>query len=348
MKKILTIIILYFFMLSLNLSAQVAITTDGSSAHPSAMLEVKSTDKGFLPPRMTTAQRNAISSPAAGLMIYNTDVNCLQWHNGTGWYDGCDGTVEILAPPPMLGADFTNGFQDNATCADKLISVTSCSAIAGATINDDAGTADGVEYDWTGATGFVAGGTTRALVEIGGQCWFSRNADNIPSAYEPVPTWNTTDVGWSGYYTGGPYTNEGRLYQWSAAMNGSAAERAQGVCPAGWHLPSDCEWMYLEHSLGMSVAEQQNFNYRYSGSVGSLLSILTSGGTNSSGFTALLVGSRPFWGTFGYRGSSIAFWSSSESNSANARRRTLSSDQAGVARTNDDKTNGFSVRCLKD
>jgi hypothetical protein len=55
----------------------------------SAILDVYSTNKGFLPPRLTTAQRDAIAAPAAGLMIYNTTVNCLQWWNGTVWYDGC-------------------------------------------------------------------------------------------------------------------------------------------------------------------------------------------------------------------------------------------------------------------
>ena len=346
MKPALALLVFIFF--SLNLSAQVAITSDGNSAHPSAMLEVKSTDKGFLPPRMTTAQRNAISSPAAGLMIYNTDVNCLQWHNGTGWFDGCDKTTTVL---PVLGGNFTNGFQNNATCAAQLISVTPCSAIAGATINDDAGTADGVEYDWTGATGFVAGGTTRALVEIGGQCWYRRNADNIPSAFDPVPAWvNSTDVGWSGYYTSGPFTNEGRLYQWSAAMNGSTAERSQGLCPSGWHIPTDCEWMYLEHSLGMSVADQQlNNAWRSSGSVGSKLSILTSSGTNSSGFTALLAGNRNTNGTFANRGLYCYFWSSSQTNVTTAYLRNLFSGHAGVGRHSSIfKANGYSVRCLKD
>jgi len=53
--------------------AQVSINNDNSSADPSTMLDVKSTDKGFLPPRMTQVQRNAISSPAEGLMVICTD-----------------------------------------------------------------------------------------------------------------------------------------------------------------------------------------------------------------------------------------------------------------------------------
>ena len=64
--------------------AQVGIGT----ANPvsSAKLEVSSTTQGFLPPRMTRTQRNNISSPAAGLTIYNTDDKAFQVYNGTGWY----------------------------------------------------------------------------------------------------------------------------------------------------------------------------------------------------------------------------------------------------------------------
>lgn len=52
---------------------------------PSAVLTVTSVTKGFLPPRMTTTQRNAISSPVAGLMIYNTTTQKLNFHNGSSW-----------------------------------------------------------------------------------------------------------------------------------------------------------------------------------------------------------------------------------------------------------------------
>jgi hypothetical protein len=50
-----------------------------------ALLDVSSTTKGFLPPRMTSTQRDAITSPALGLTIYNTTNNVLELHNGTGW-----------------------------------------------------------------------------------------------------------------------------------------------------------------------------------------------------------------------------------------------------------------------
>ncbi|RTY85901.1 hypothetical protein EKM05_14195 [Flavobacterium sp. GSP27] len=77
-------------MLSLSCfmaKAQIGIGTP--MPDPSAVLELKSTTKGFLPPGLTTVQRDAIASPMAGLVIYNTTKNCLEWFDGTTWYNGC-------------------------------------------------------------------------------------------------------------------------------------------------------------------------------------------------------------------------------------------------------------------
>ena len=83
--SILKIILLtLFFLISLGLNAQTGIGT--STPDASAKLDVSSTTKGFLPPRMTTVQRNAIASPATGLTIYNTTINAFQVYNGTAWY----------------------------------------------------------------------------------------------------------------------------------------------------------------------------------------------------------------------------------------------------------------------
>ena len=72
--------------------AQVGIGTKNPA--PSAALDVTSTTKGFLPPRLTTAQRDAITSPAHGLTIYNTSANCLQLWNGSGWFNLCTKTID--------------------------------------------------------------------------------------------------------------------------------------------------------------------------------------------------------------------------------------------------------------
>ena len=66
-------------------SAQVAVNTDNSAPDPAAMLDVKSSIKGFLPPRMSSAQVNSIVSPPEGLTVYNTTLKSLCWFDGSTW-----------------------------------------------------------------------------------------------------------------------------------------------------------------------------------------------------------------------------------------------------------------------
>ncbi|MCX6303406.1 MAG: DUF1566 domain-containing protein [Bacteroidetes bacterium] len=82
-KLVLFLAIIAFAMVETH--AQVGINTENSAPDPSAMLDVKSTSKGFLPPRMSTSQRDAISAPVAGLTIYNASRNCNETYNGTSW-----------------------------------------------------------------------------------------------------------------------------------------------------------------------------------------------------------------------------------------------------------------------
>jgi hypothetical protein len=73
---------------NLNLSnGGVRVGSSYATTDATAQLEIVSTTKGFLPPRMTTTQKNAISSPASGLMVYDTDTNKLCCYNGTSWND---------------------------------------------------------------------------------------------------------------------------------------------------------------------------------------------------------------------------------------------------------------------
>lgn len=97
MKKVLLQILLVLFIPSLLLAqGGVGINNDNSNPDNSAMLDVKSTDKGLLAPRMTEAQRNAIASPATGLLIYQTD-------NTPGFYV-YDGTSWTAVTPAAGGA----------------------------------------------------------------------------------------------------------------------------------------------------------------------------------------------------------------------------------------------------
>jgi len=90
-------------------------------------------------------------------------------------------------------------------------------------------------------------GKSYNTVSIGGQCWMATNLeyDGNPSGGGcSTVTWSSSDVGACSYYTGGPYADEGLLYQWSAA---------QGKCPSGWRVPSDADYKTLEIYLGMCL-----------------------------------------------------------------------------------------------
>lgn len=87
MKKINLLLTVLILCITHGISAQ---TLAGSeNVNSCAALNVQSSTKGFLPPRMTTAQRNAIVNPVAGLIIFNTTKNCIEWYMGTFWYNGC-------------------------------------------------------------------------------------------------------------------------------------------------------------------------------------------------------------------------------------------------------------------
>jgi Chaperone of endosialidase len=87
----------------------IAINNDGSTPNPSAILDIKSTSKGLLMPRMTTVQRNAISTPAEGLKVYDTDTKTFWFYNGTGWIQSATGS-----PTNFWGLNGTHIFNTNA------------------------------------------------------------------------------------------------------------------------------------------------------------------------------------------------------------------------------------------
>jgi uncharacterized protein (TIGR02145 family) len=247
-------------------------------------------------------------------------------------------------------ASYTTGeiFSNNATCQSKPISAQGCAGVTSVT---------------------ASSGRAHATVSINGQCWLQTNLITAPVVYSAYTTasWTNTspgDQGYWGYYhdvttngTAGwkstePAANEGRLYQWCGAMDATISERSRGICPAGWHVPSDCEWMYLEHGQGMSIVQQTtDGSYRANtanqGTPGSKLGSTSVGFTNASGFSGLLAGVRLPAGAFDWKMGDGIWWSSSATGSS-ASVRWLHSGFPGVARSNYGKTYGFSVRCLKD
>ena len=151
----------------------------------------------------------------------------------------------------------------------------------------------------------------------------------------------------------------GGLYTWPAAMNIFSASdikpgNVQGVCPDGWHLPSDIEWKQLEMFLGMSHEEVEGEGWRGDDEGGKMknagIQFWTSpntGSTNESGFMALPGGWRDGAGYFRNLGTSARFWSSSKRGDY-AWVRQLDYNSSKIYRGTKGLYEGISVRCIKD
>lgn len=117
MKKI---FLLAFFFVAIKSFAQVGINTN--TPHSSSILDVSSTTKGFLIPRMTHAQKTAIVSPVAGLLIYCTDclgnVGQLQVYNGTYWTNVIGQVINTIT---SNGTAVINAYSDCSTASSGTL-----------------------------------------------------------------------------------------------------------------------------------------------------------------------------------------------------------------------------------
>ena len=113
--KLTTLFLLFFLLFGKSLFSQVAVNNDGTPPDGSAMLDVKSTSKGLLLPRLTQEQRNAIVNPAAGLQLFNTTTSKPNYFDGTAWknYDGT--TAFSLPTVTTMPVTFTPGIGGSAT-----------------------------------------------------------------------------------------------------------------------------------------------------------------------------------------------------------------------------------------
>lgn len=100
MKRIISTLFL-FLVLAYSHAQGVKISESGGDPDESAILHLESDTRGFLPPSMTTAQRDGIPTPAAGLQIFNSDTNCLEYYRGPGggWYSLCPQPAIVITNP---------------------------------------------------------------------------------------------------------------------------------------------------------------------------------------------------------------------------------------------------------
>lgn len=196
---------------------------------------------------------------------------------------------------------------------------------------------------------------TYNTVSIGTQCWMAENL-NIGTRIDGVNN-QTNNSTIEKYCYNDDVSNcdtYGGLYQWDEMMQYVTTGGVQGICPSGWHLPTDDEWKTLEMELGMSQSEADVEGWRGTDEGEKMKS--TSGwanngnGTNSSGFTGLPGGHRDGNGSIYYLVTYGFWWSSTETSGASTsawyRYMHYAYDQ--VNRVVDGNTYGFSVRCIKD
>lgn len=171
------ILLLMLTLWSCILQAQaVKISNNNLPPDSSAILDVESTAKGFLPPRMTTADRNLISNPAEGLQIYNTTTGCLNFFVAGGWREVCP---ECEFSKPVA-------FVSSPVCEGDSVQLT---------VNN----IPGASYIWTGPNGYssnmedpwianilpVGSGNYSVEATVSG-C--SRNSDPVNLTVSPGPS----------------------------------------------------------------------------------------------------------------------------------------------------------------
>jgi len=187
-------------------------------------------------------------------------------------------------------------------------------------------------------------GNNYTIVEIDAQIWMAENLNVGTRINGSVDQTNNSIIEKYCYDDNEANCNTyGGLFQWNELMQYSTTPGAQGICPTGWHLPTDYEWTTLTIYLGgESIAGEK---MKETGTTHWLSP--NTDATNSSGFTALPGGYRWGYGYFGNLTYEAYFWSSSETSSTHAWGRGLYGGE-GVFRNNFSKTYGSSARCVQD
>ena len=299
MKNLILFITISIITIGNNL-AQVGISTDSSQPENSAMLDIKSTNKGLLVPRLTQDQIRTITNPVNSLLVFCTSDDKFYAYlaSSSEWKEVLFGTG-TLAP----------------ACGTPIADVR-----------------DGKTYN---------------TVQIGTQCWMSQNM-NIGTRINGNQAQVNNGI-MEKYCYNNLETNcdiYGGLYQWDEMMQFTSTPGVQGICPEDWHLPTDAEMGILITYLGgLSMAGGK---MKEAGTVRWLSP--NTGATNESGFTAVPGSFRDYQGNFSTPlGERASFWTSTQNGSTYGWDYTLYYNQTeAIHFSGAMKSNGFSVRCIKN
>jgi uncharacterized protein (TIGR02145 family) len=364
----------------------VLISTDPGTPHPSAGLEISYSDKGLLPPRMTTVQRDAINAPAVGLRIFNTTTKCENFYNGLSWFELCGTCIPGVpaAPGAISGVDFQspNTSSQNysiapvAGAASYNWSVptgwsinsgqgsTSITVTTGA--NGQNGTISVNSQNGCGTSGNQTFPVTSLLVEdcgtvsdidgnvypttkIGDYCWMAENLRVSHYRSGSVIPEVTDSTAWVQDLSGAWVhydNNAGYDNDYGKLYNWYAVNHLDGLCPSGWHIPSMSEW----YSFVTLIGGESIGGGRMKATGTSEWQSPNLLATNQTNFSALPGGRRDWDNNYYWKGETAYFWSSIENGESYASAFLLFhyNGQAYFSYSGDFKIDGMSVRCLKD
>lgn len=214
------------------------------------------------------------------------------------------------------------------------------------------------EVLWDAVTDYD--GNTYDAIRIGNQVWMAENLKTTHYAdgtlieeglfSKDTPNWSYPD------FDSTNKDKKGLLYNWLAVMHNSSSSASnpsgiQGICPDGWHVPSDAEWKQMEMTVGISPSEVDNMGWR--GDIAQKLSkyvwsdaarYTDNPSLNASGFGAVPAGDNSIQPNCHI---DACFWTCTQCDD-NAYARHLSFDINGVERASGDTGVGYSVRCVRN
>lgn len=367
----------------------VAINTSGESPHHSAMIDLGSSNRGLLLPRLTQAVRD-ILLPPSGLIIYNTSAHAIEFYNGIQWNRLTQTinpaiTIQASENPVWTGTvvDFfalivnggnspilqwkVNGInaggnsqffsytpvdQDTITCT-----LTSSDECAGTDPVVSQPVIMRVISPCPGIPAIQYLDKTYHTVQIGDQCWLRENMDVGLKIGKNEEQTNNGIVEKYCYDNNDANCNTyGGLYQWGEVvqyLNGASntttwnpppAGYVQGICPGGWHIPSDNEWISLVSGQGGIY----NAGCKLKEAGLSHWSGVNYCATNASGLTVLPGGARYNTGFLFGLGWYTEFWTSTEGAPDHAWNHYLERESGRVYHNINGKKDGYSVRCMKN
>lgn len=327
--KIIRIIMMLFFVSLLSFSCKKENNTTNVDVNLPVLTTIVATDL-----TQTTATCGGIITKSPG-----SDVKS----RGVCWSTSSNPTISNSKTVNGIGI---GSFTSNIT---GLIKGTTYYVRAYATNNSGTGYGNLISFTTQGGTaGTVTDidGNVYHTVIIGTQVWMLENLKTTKYR-NGDPIQNVTDQSiWNNLTTGAycNYNNNtsnvavyGRLYNWFAVND------SRKIAPAGWHIPSDAEWLTLinfaggEYHAGGNLKETGTIHWNTTNSFV----------TNSTGFTALPGGARGKYISFSEIGNYCYLWSSDENGDV-GNCFYLDASSVFVDKWSTFKSDGISIRCIKD